>query len=139
MTKDYYGTKKITAWEQEKDGKPGYAVKYADGYTSWSPKDVFEEAYKSSGEMNFGHAVVALKEGKKVSRAGWNGKGMFLILVGGTKDAKLNEGTPYEKALKSNIVTINPHIDMYTATGEFQPGWLASQTDVLSNDWGIVD
>lgn len=88
--------------------------------------------------MNFGDAIAALKEGKKVSRTGWNGKGMFLILVGGTKDAKLNDGTPYQKALASNIVTINPHIDMYTATGEFQPGWLASQTDMLSDDWGMV-
>jgi hypothetical protein len=89
--------------------------------------------------MNFGEAIAALKSGKKVSRARWNGKGMFLIYVPGTKDAKLNEGTPYEKALNSNIVTINPHIDMYTATGEFQPGWLASQTDMLSDDWGIVE
>src|ERR1700693_5063867 len=51
--------------------------------------------------MNFGEAIAALKSGKKVSRAGWNGKGMFLIYVPGTKDAKLNEGTPYEKALNS--------------------------------------
>lgn len=139
MTKQYYGTKEITAWEQEKDGKPGYAVKYADGYISWSPKDVFEASYRASGEMNFGHALVALKDGKKVARNGWNGKGMFLILVAGTKDAKLTEGTPYEKALKSNITTINPHIDMYTATKEFQPGWLASQTDMLADDWCIVE
>ncbi|TVM35649.1 Gp49 family protein [Oceanidesulfovibrio marinus] len=45
MTKEYIGVKKVTAWPEEKDGKPGYAVKYADGYTSWSPKDVFERAY----------------------------------------------------------------------------------------------
>jgi len=88
--------------------------------------------------MNFGEAIAALKEGKKVSRTGWNGKGMFLILVDGTKEAKLNDGTPYQKALGSNIVNINPHIDMYTATGEFQPGWLASQTDMLAEDWQLV-
>ncbi|WP_300157131.1 Gp49 family protein [Solidesulfovibrio sp.] len=45
MTKTYLGVKMVTAWEQEKDGKPGYAVKYSDGYISWSPKDVFEAAY----------------------------------------------------------------------------------------------
>ncbi len=88
--------------------------------------------------MNFGEALEALKAGNRVSREGWNGKGMWLVLIPGTKDAKLTEGTPYEVALKSNIVTINPHIDMYTATGEMQPGWLASQTDMLSDDWGIV-
>ena len=46
MTKDYIGVKKVTAWPQiGKDGREGYAVKYEDGYTSWSPKDAFERAY----------------------------------------------------------------------------------------------
>lgn len=49
MTQYYIGTKQITAWEQDKDGQPGYAVKYPDGYTSWSPKDVFEKAYLPQG------------------------------------------------------------------------------------------
>jgi hypothetical protein len=88
--------------------------------------------------MNFGEAIQALKSGNKVARSGWNGKGMFLIYVPGTVNAKLNEGTPYQVALQSNIVTINPHIDMYTATGQFQPGWLASQTDMLAEDWEVV-
>lgn len=46
MTDHYIGTKRVTAWEQEKDGIPGYAVQYADGYLSWSPKQVFEDAYR---------------------------------------------------------------------------------------------
>ena len=70
MTHRYIGTKEITAWEQEKDGQPGYAVKYADGYTSWSPKDVFEEAYRvSEGDeqrLTFGDAIHFLKDGKRV-------------------------------------------------------------------------
>lgn len=89
--------------------------------------------------LNFGQALDALKEDKKVARTGWNGKGMFIMLVRGTVDAKLNDGTPYQKALQSNIATINPHIDMKTTTGEMQPGWLASQTDMLADDWQIVD
>ena len=44
MTK-YIGVKMVTAWPEEKHGKPGYAVKYEDDYISWSPKDVFEAAY----------------------------------------------------------------------------------------------
>lgn len=51
MTQHYIGTKQIEAWPQEKDGQPGYAVKYADGYTSWSPKDVFEAAYLPMGHV----------------------------------------------------------------------------------------
>lgn len=51
MTQDYIGTKQITAWEQDRDGQQGYAVKYADGYISWSPKDVFEVAYLPMGHV----------------------------------------------------------------------------------------
>lgn len=84
--------------------------------------------------MNFGEALAALKAGKRVQRAGWNGKGMWLILVPGTPSAQVREGTPYANAGLS-VVNINPHIDMKTATGEMQPGWLASQTDMLADDW----
>ena len=52
MTHEYIGTKIVTAWREERDGKPGYAVKYADGYTSWSPRDVFEEAYIDIGHVS---------------------------------------------------------------------------------------
>ena len=49
MTQFYIGVKIIEGWEEEKDGKPGYGVKYPDGYVSWSPKDAFENAYFSMG------------------------------------------------------------------------------------------
>ena len=89
---------------------------------------------------NFGQAIEELKAGRKVWREGWNGKGMFLVLVNGTDNCELKEGTPYHGALNNDAggqshVTINAHIDMFTATGEMQPGWLASQTDMLANDW----
>ena len=51
MTQHYIGTKIVEAWAQEKDGLPGYAVKYADGYVSWSPADAFEEAYLPIGHV----------------------------------------------------------------------------------------
>lgn len=51
MTQQYVGTKIVTAWEQERDGRPGYAVKYADGYTSWSPKEAFDAAYLPLGHI----------------------------------------------------------------------------------------
>lgn len=41
----YLGVKRVEAYPEERDGKPGYAVIYPDGYKSWSPKDVFEAAY----------------------------------------------------------------------------------------------
>jgi hypothetical protein len=80
--------------------------------------------------MNFGEALAALKEGKRVARAGWNGKGMWLLLVKGwTVDAE------YETVLHGLLPI--PWIGMKTATGDFVP-WLASQTDVLAEDWTEV-
>lgn len=45
MPKYYIGVKIVTAWQEKKDGKPGYVVRYEDGYQSWSPKGAFEKAY----------------------------------------------------------------------------------------------
>lgn len=91
--------------------------------------------------MNFGQAIEALKQGKKVSRAGWNGKGMWLVLVPGTPNVNFTEGSPYMKAgLTSGEIL--PHIDMYTVNAEGRramlPGWLASQSDMLAEDWTLV-
>ncbi len=92
--------------------------------------------------MNFGDAIQELKDGNKVSRAGWNGKGMWLVLVNGTPSAKLGEGTPYRKATGLPECEILPHIDMWTINAEGRramlPGWLASQSDMLADDWTIV-
>ncbi len=90
-------------------------------------------------ECNFGWALQQLKQGNKVAREGWNGKGMFIILVPSSPNIKPVAGTPYSKAGIIAEVTINAHIDMYTADGSMQPGWLASQSDMLANDWEIVD
>lgn len=141
MTKQYIGTKIIWAWREDRPQGEGYAVKYADGYTSWSPKDTFEEAYRETSGLTFGLAIDALKKGFKVARIGWNGKGMFLIHVPGTDSIEPRAGTPYADLLVSptGLVTINGHIDMKTATGEMQPGWLASQTDMLAEDWHVVE
>lgn len=55
--KAYIGKKIIKAEPQEKDGKPGYKVVYPDGYVSWSPKKVFEEAYR---EISFDEALIVM-------------------------------------------------------------------------------
>lgn len=52
MSQYYVGVKIVFAWKEERDGKEGYAVKYPDGYVSWSPKDVFESAYLPMGDGN---------------------------------------------------------------------------------------
>lgn len=136
MTQDYYGTKRITAWSDDRDGKPGYAVKYSDGYISWSPKDVFEKAYQPLYALSFGHAVVALKAGHRVARRGWNGKGMFLFLVPGST-FKVNRPPLLGIYPEGTEINYHSHIDMKTADGKVVP-WLASQTDVLADDWVVL-
>ena len=124
----------------------GYLVEYLDGgkpnteshagYVSWSPKEQFENAYRQTNGLNFGLAIEALKKGEKVARYGWNGKGMFLFLVQGST---FTVNRPPLLGIYPEGTEINycPHIDMKTADEKIVP-WLASQTDVLADDWQIV-
>lgn len=138
MTQDYYGTKRITAWPQEKDGREGYAVKYSDGYTSWSPKDVFEAAYQPLHALSFGHAIEAAKAGHRIARDGWNGKNMFLYYVpANSYPANRNKFGTMIGVFKDDMVPYGAYIAMKTAQNNVVP-WLASQTDVLADDWMIL-
>jgi hypothetical protein len=87
--------------------------------------------------MNFGQAIEALKEGKRVAREGWNGKGMFLFLVAGSNFI-VNREPLLSIMGEGSEVTYRPHIDMKDAEGKVVP-WLASQTDMLAEDWQIVE
>ena len=124
--KAYYGTKLIHAEPQDKDGVAGFHGVYQQGqeneYHSWSPADVFQEAYQTLESMSFGHAIKALQDGKKVARIGWNGIGQTLELQVPDANSKMTL----------------PYIFITTVTGYKIP-WLASQTDLLSNDWMIVE
>jgi len=83
--------------------------------------------------MDFGWTLDHIKNGGRAQRAGWNGKGMFVFLVPGSHFevnrepllSILGEGTP---------VDYRSHIDMKTADGSIVP-WVASQTDLLAEDW----
>lgn len=87
--------------------------------------------------MDFGNAVRELKVGNKVARAGWNGKGMFLFLVPGSV-FKVNRPPLLGIYPEGTEIRYCPHIDMKTADGSVVP-WLASQSDVLSEDWVLVE
>lgn len=92
--------------------------------------------------MDFGKALEALKAGKKVCRSGWNGKGMFLYLTTGSEVTYSKLKPETQKALIAHPTTnvkINGHIDMKAADGSIVVGWLASQTDMLSDDWEVVE
>lgn len=86
--------------------------------------------------MNFSEALQEIKNGSLVKRSGWNGKNMFLFLVNGSTFTVNRE--PLQSILgEGTQVKYHAHIDMKTATGEVVP-WLASQSDLLADDWEVL-
>ena len=91
--------------------------------------------------MNFGEAIEKMKSGNKVCRSGWNGKGVFIYLVKGRtvfKSDLVNEAKFNYPLGKDCHVDICDHIDMKAADGSIVIGWLASQTDMLAEDWEVA-
>ena len=112
-------------------------MEYPDGYQSWSPEKQFEDAYRECDNMTFGLALEAMKKGQRVARAGWNGKGQFLFLV---KGKSLEYETAASLACLEGMEVHHPDvIAIKTTVGDIQVGWLASQTDMLAEDWKIVE
>ena len=118
------------------NGGPANTSAYA-GYVSWSPKEVFDQAYRQTDALTFGEALEALKMGNKVARQGWNGKGMFLYLVDGST-FEVNRPPLNSLYPEGTHCTYQPHVDMKTADGSLVP-WLCSQSDMLAEDWEIVE
>ncbi len=153
---DYNTYRGLECPADENPNDDGFLVEYHDGgksnhpnhagYISWSPSDVFERAYRPIDGLPFGAAIEALKLGKKVTRAGWNGKGMYLWLMPAAtiksewcREPHLKEiaeahGGEIEALGSIRMFTVNAHGRRAVLTG-----WLASQTDMLSDDWMILD
>lgn len=127
----YRGAAMLSAEEASRDG---YRVRYSDGYESWSPKDVFEEAYRPTDGMSFGLAIEAAKRGKRIRRAGWNGKGQHVELATciGYKNADGLCVNVEHEAIGNQALA-------FVGTSGVQLGWLASQADMLADDWCIVE
>lgn len=89
--------------------------------------------------INFGSALSELKVGSRVARAGWNGKGMFLFYMPGyPAGVPANVATSRAMGIPQGTqIVVLPYIAMRTVDGSIVP-WLASQTDILANDWVIV-
>ena len=140
--KNYIGTKLIQAepcpaWKDagnHKTGDPGYKVVYPDGYVSWSPKDVFEDAYRPTDCLNFGLAIEAAKMGMKIARKGWNGKNQYVELA-----SNISYINPGKVVVNPDHEAIGNKALAFCGTSGVQLGWLASQADMLADDWCIVE
>lgn len=92
--------------------------------------------------MNFSEALQALKEGKKIARTGWNGKGMFLWELPATNVPLDWIKEPVLKSIaeaNGGSVECLASIRMKTADGKVLTGWLASQSDMFADDWIVVE
>ena len=137
-------------WQIPLDENPadeGFLVEYVDGgasnhpdhagYISWSPKDVFERAYRLSSGLTFGDALQALKAGKRVARAGWNGKGMFVYYVRAA--AYLAQSAAAIEYFGENAyVPYAPYMALKGVDERVSP-WVPSINDVLAEDWVVLE
>lgn len=89
--------------------------------------------------VNFGIALASVKAGAKISRAGWNGKGMFLVFQKAYPDGiPINKNTAEATGIpEGTVCRFLPYLMMRTADGSFVP-WLASQTAILAEDWEVL-
>lgn len=109
----------------------GYRIQHRDGNMEWLPEKVFEATYQKVHGLSFGAAIDAVKAGKKIARKGWNGKGIYLELQVPDEHSKMT--LPYIYIVTDSLVTDNPHAP------KGRVPWLASQTDMLADDWYIVE
>jgi len=151
--KKYIGVKMISAEPKQKttlgtensEGgvQEGYKVVYEDGYESWSPKDVFEKAYRETESLTFGLAIEALKLGKCIARKGWNGKGMFIYkalpnVVPAEVVPKMISLSEETKKLITSSLNFGSGMTIVKPDGTAD-SWVASSSDTFAEDWFIVE
>jgi hypothetical protein len=157
MTRQEYNDFRGWTLPADKNGDDkGFLVEYLDGgkanteefagYVSWSPEEVFNNAYRPTTGMNFGLAVEALKLGKKAARKGWNGKGQWVSLSGSAEGRAIpsenfwsKNNSDYAAKQPDGIAHVMPCFTLKNAKDQIQMGWLPSMGDLLSDDWEIVE
>ncbi len=145
MTRQDYND--LRGWQlpEDEDGTDvGYLVEYVDGgepnvteykgYISWSPKETFDNAYESSGSLDFGAAVFMLKRGHKIARSGWNGSGMFVYLVPANSYPAQTEAA---RETFGEMVPYREYMALKTAQNDVAT-WSPSGSDALAEDWLVV-
>lgn len=109
---------------------------FLNGYVSWQTIEQANAEFRQTGNFTFGMAIEALKMGHKVQRSGWNGKDMYLVILDPARDNLITLSVSCVEATRE--LALQPFIVMKTVDNTYVP-WLASQTDMLSDDWRIVN
>jgi hypothetical protein len=108
----------------------GYVVLYEDGYMSYSPPNAFKKAYRLIADgLNIGDVHMGLNEGRKFARAGWNGKGMYIMKQVPDEHSKMTEGYTYMVCPPGSTTQYKDQ------TSEHLVPWLCSQGDFYATDW----
>jgi hypothetical protein len=142
--KDKYGENNTihnTEFSQQNKESEGYEVRYQDGYVSWSPKDVFEKAYREAENMNFGLALEAARmHGKRITRAAWNGSDMFVVYQKGYPEGiQCNEQTARAFGYTpGDLFKCRPYLQLRCADGSHAM-WSPFISDVLADDWYCIN
>lgn len=89
--------------------------------------------------MNFGDVLSELENGKRAARTGWNGKDMWICLMPGVTIPECIVNGRTKKFWPNGDLPCLPYFVMKTADGKWQPGWLASQSDMLAEDWNSFE
>ncbi len=144
---DYNAFRGWTVPADENPADDGYLVEYLDGgkgntdlyqgYVSWSPSEVFNNAYGPTDGMTFGLAVEAMKRGAKVARAGWNGKGMFVYYVSANA-SPVQTGSAKSHFVEGAMVPYNAYMAIKNVNDTVST-WVPSVNDGLASDWTIVE
>ena len=121
----------------------GIYTEHEGGHITWSPKEVFEEAYDDiQSEFGFDSAIFLLKKGHKLARKGWNGKDMWISVSKGSVIEAAKFWNPHNARFakeQGGSAEVLDSITMKTADGKILMGWLASMSDMLADDWCVVE
>ena len=95
--------------------------------------------------MRFGEALVHARNGKRIARLGWIGKGAYVYMTKGRLipvdawETRMPSQEVTDVEREKGFINVMPHLDMMSTQGTRVIGWLASQTDMLAFDWYVVD
>jgi len=128
----------LVEYEADERNKPNHDDHA--GYISMSPKYVFDESYRQSGNLTFGMAIAEAKKGKKIARSGWNGKNMYAVIMPGYPEGvEVNEATQKAHDIPQGTKLVyRPYFQLYTAQSDVAM-WAPSGSDALAEDWIILE